>query len=58
MKVQTDTKIDIVNLTHQAYTSLLKNIYEEFLALKAQSTSDDVGENAPPEAQEIKAAGN
>jgi hypothetical protein len=56
MKVQTDTRIDVVNPTHQAYTTLLENIYKEFLALKAQSTSEDAGEEAPPEPREAKAA--
>jgi hypothetical protein len=34
---------------------LLENIYREFLALKAQSTSDDAGKQAPPE-QKAQAA--
>ncbi len=58
MKVQTDARIDIVNPRHQAFTSLLENIYKEFLALKAQSTSDDAGDDAPPEPQEIQATDN
>ncbi len=56
MKVQTDARIDIVNPRHQAFTSLLESIYKEFLALKAQSASDDAGDDAQPEPQEVKSA--
>jgi len=56
MKIQTDAKIDIANPRHQAFTLLLENVYKRFLLLKAQSTSDDIGDDAPPEPQEVKAA--
>jgi hypothetical protein len=56
MKVQTDTRIDIVQPTHQAYITLLDDIYKEYLALKAQSTSDDAEEESPAESPEAQAA--
>lgn len=56
MKVQTDTRIDVVQPTHQAYVTLLDDIFKEYLALKAQSTSDDAEDEAPAQAPEGQAA--
>jgi hypothetical protein len=53
MKVQTDTRIDVVRPTHQAYVTLLDDIFKEYLALKAQSTPDDA-EEAPAQAPEVQ----
>lgn len=56
MKVKTNTKIDVARPAHLAYTALLETAYQEYLARKADATSDPAGDDAASEFKKDKTA--